>query len=202
MISTTNGFLFIHVPKTGGNAIQRVLLPVSDDHIALLNPMHDGVERFEIRSPRLSIHKHSSLEDYRKQLEPATFSRLTKITCVRNPWDRCVSFFFSPHRGPVTWSPSAFEQFIETTVKPHRDFLVPSEQGGDPFDNVDIVLRFENLDEDFARLCDRLEIGRHALPRVNASQRTHYRYYYTTDQAIELVAEKFADEIARFGYSF
>ena len=129
MLSISNNFLFIHVPKTGGNAIQRILLPFSDDEMALVNPVHDGIERFEIRSPQLKVHKHSSLEDYRNQLDPETFSRLTTITCIWNPWDRCVSYYFSPHRGAVTWSPSDFETFIETTVKPHRDFLKLEGQG-------------------------------------------------------------------------
>ncbi|MCC5987909.1 MAG: sulfotransferase family 2 domain-containing protein [Pararhodobacter sp.] len=201
MISDTYNFVFIHVPKTGGNSIQKVLLPFSDDHMALIGPHHDGVDRFEIRSPNLDIHKHSSLEDYRRRLDPERFSHFVKVTCVRNPWDRCASYFFSPHRGAVTWSPAAFETFIEEAIKPHRDYLALAGRDGDPFDNVDIVLRFEHLDEDFAGLCDRLGIGRHALPHINASKRNHYRSYYN-DHAIDLVANKFAAEITRFGYSF
>lgn len=202
LLSAAHNFLFIHVPKTGGNSVQRVLLPFSDDRMALVTPLQDGIERFEIRSPKLDIHKHSGLEDYRRQLDAETFSRLTKITCIRNPWDRCVSYFFSPHRGEVTWSADAFENFIETEVKPHRDYLTLEGQVGDAFDNVDIVLRFENLEKDFAGLCDQLGIGRLELPHVNASRRGDYRTCYTTDRVIDLVAEKFAAEIALFDYQF
>ncbi|MCC5972396.1 MAG: sulfotransferase family 2 domain-containing protein [Pararhodobacter sp.] len=202
MLSTANNFMFIHIPKTGGNAIQRALLPFSDDNMAPVTPFQDGIERFEIRSPELEIHKHSSLNDYRAQLDPETFARLTKITCIRNPWDRCVSYFFSPHRGNVTWSPEAFETFIESTIKPHRTYLELDEQSDDPFKNIDVVLRFERLDEDFADLCDLLGVGMHSLPRINSSKRGDYRSYYTTDHSIELVAKKFAAEIALFGYSF
>ena len=37
---------------------------------------------------------------------------------------------------------------------------------------------------------------------LNASVRDTYRSYFVRDDVIELVAEKFAPEIDRFGYSF
>ncbi len=202
MLSTTYNFLFIHVPKTGGNSIQKVLLPYSDDQLVLVLPHHDGIDRFEIRSNRLSIHKHSSLQDYCAQLEVEEFSRLLKITSVRNPWDRCVSFFFSKHRGAVEWSPAAFEGFIHNTVHPHASYLALEAQACNPFDHVDVVLRFERLSQDFASLCNSLGIYAAELPRLNASSRGDYRSYFTTQRAIDLVADKFALEIARFGYDF
>lgn len=94
MLSSKYKFLFIHIPKTGGNSIQQILLPFSDDRMVLLQPHHNEIDRFEIRSDKLDIHKHSNLEDYRRQLHPDVFLRLFKFACVRNPWDRCVSFFF------------------------------------------------------------------------------------------------------------
>jgi hypothetical protein len=200
--SSAYDFLFIHVPKTGGNSIQNALLPFSDDRLVLLSPHHDGVERFEIQSPDLDIRKHSSLEEYRAQLAPEAFERATKVTCVRNPWDRCVSFFFSPHRGPVTWSPEAFDAFIRSSVHPHAHYLALDGRPGDPFEAVDVILRFERLAEDFAGLCGRLGIGPATLPHVNASRRGEYRSYFVDEGTIDLVAEKFAPEIARFGYAF
>jgi hypothetical protein len=202
MLSIENNFLFIHVPKTGGNAIQRILLPFSDDQIALLNPLHDGIERFEIRSPSLDIHKHSSLADYHKQLDGAVFKKLTKVACIRNPWDRCVSYFFSPHRGEVTWSLEAFEEFIESSILPYAHYLALSDNDPDPFANLDFLIRFENLQEDFSRLCEKLRIGEHNLKRVNASSREDYRSYYKSETTKALVAKKFAAEIEHFNYRF
>ena len=204
LLSTNHNFLFIHVPKTGGNSIQRVLLPFSDDRMVADRPHHDGINRFEIVSDTLGLRKHATLEDYRKRLHPDVFRRLTKIACVRNPWDRCASFFFSPHRGSVSWSPEIFEDFIRTEVHPHSRYLAltPDQQAGSPFDHVDVVLRFERLAEDFSSLCERLEIGRTKLPRINVSQREDYRSYFTTSRLIDLVADRFAPEIARFNYDF
>jgi hypothetical protein len=199
MISEAYNFLFIHVPKTGGNSIQKILVPFSDDYMVWGDP--EAEDRFGIKSPTLDIGKHSSLADYQRQIDPDRFARYFKVTCVRNPWERCVSYFFSPHRGPVTWSPDDFEAFIESSISPHRDYLALAPDDPDPFGNVDMVLSYENLDADFSALCEHIGIGKQALPHLNVSKRNHYRTYYN-DHARELVAEKFAAEIARFGYSF
>lgn len=201
-MSKSKNFLFIHVPKTAGNSIQRVLLPYSDDRMALLSPYHDGLDRFEMRSPSINIHKHSTLADYQTQLEPEVFTRLVKIACVRNPWDRCVSFFFSPHRGEVFWEPEAFSEFIQTTVKPHRDFVFLPNGPSDCFENLDVILRFEQLQDDFDNLCDCLGIERNELPRANVSNREDYRRYYEEAGLVDLVGTQFAEEIERFGYTF
>jgi hypothetical protein len=201
MISDEHNFIFIHVPKTGGNSIQKVLLPFSDNYMVPNDPEKTGADRFAIRSKTLDIVKHSSLSDYQRQLDPERFTRYFKTTCIRNPWDRCVSFFFSPHRGSVDWSHEAFETFIQESVKPDSDFLRLSPGDVDPFDNIDLMLRYENLDEDFALLCEKLGIGEHLLPRINVSSRGPYRSYYN-DRTIALVASKFALEISRFKYAF
>lgn len=201
MISDEHNFIFIHVPKTGGNSIQKILLPFSDNYMVPNDPEKTGADRFAIRSRTMDTVKHSSLLDYQRQLDPGRFERYFKTTCVRNPWDRCVSFFFSPHRGAVEWSHASFETFIKEMVKPDSDFLRLSSDDQDPFDNIDLVLRFEKLDEDFAILCEKLGIGQHLLPRINISSRCHYHSYFS-ERTIELVADKFALEISRFNYTF
>ncbi|MDO6567903.1 sulfotransferase family 2 domain-containing protein [Alteromonas sp. 1_MG-2023] len=202
MLSTKHKFLFIHIPKTGGNAIQKSLLPFSDDQVVFTNDMHDGIDRFEIRSQSINIHKHSSLEDYRSQLDKQTFEELLKITCVRNPWDRCVSFFFSPHRGPVDWSEVAFAEFIKSTIKPHAHFLKTSTFTSNYFDNIDFYIRFEQISEDFKALCEKLQIDSLQLPHINKSNRQGYQQYYKSQETIDLVSNIFRDEIDHFQYTF
>ena len=202
MISLKHKFLFIHVPKTAGNSIQRVLLPFSGDKIALLAPHHDGVNHFDIRSPTLDIHKHSSLSEYQAQLRPDLFESLFKFSCTRNPWDRCVSFFFSPHRGLVKWSPKEFERFIVDNVRQTDAYLQLSDGRQNPFENVDSVIHFENLNDDLEKVCQHLGIQGSQLPRINESNRSDYRRYYETDHLVEIVASKFKLEIETFGYRF
>ncbi|NER07353.1 MAG: sulfotransferase family protein [Okeania sp. SIO3C4] len=90
--------MFIHIPKTAGNSIQNVLKYYSEDEIVCLNPLQDGVERFGVRNKNFpNIHKYSSLLDYYPVLLPDIFHSLYKFSVLRNPWERMISYFFSPH---------------------------------------------------------------------------------------------------------
>lgn len=202
MISTSHSFIYIHVPKTGGNSIQSKLLPHSDDLISLSAAHHDGIERFEIRSPNLNIHKHSTLLDYQNQLESGKFGSLVKACGVRNPWDRCASHFFSPHRGPTRWSPADFYSFIESTVHP-LGYYIKTQRGSDNiFNNIDHFIRFEYINKDLQSFCSSVGLHNLDLPHLNKSTRRPYQAYYQSEEIVRLVQQKFQDEIDYFGYVF
>lgn len=114
MLSIQKKFLFIHIPKTAGNSIQNVLKYYSEDKIVCLNSLQDGVERFEVRNQNFpNIHKHSSLLDYYQVLPPDVFHSLDKFAVIRNPWERMISFFFSPHRQTQNWNRDEFIDLLE-----------------------------------------------------------------------------------------
>jgi hypothetical protein len=71
----------------------------------------------------------------------------------------------------------------------------------DHFANVNYIMRFENLIDDFRTVCAALDISPLTLPRYNRSNREHYSKYYD-DELRELVHARFAAEIERFGYVF
>jgi Sulfotransferase family len=177
-------------------------MPFSDDKKALVAPHHDGVNRFEIRSEILNIHKHSRLMDYKRQLDEELFGSLKKIVCVRNPWDRCVSYYFSPHRGEVSWSEPMFEDFVRNQIHPYSYYCSVEDQRDEPFECFDYIIRFENIESDFDHLCAELGLGRVLLPNLNVSKRQNYRTYFGNPRLIDLVAEKFSVEIDHFGYRF
>ena len=203
LISISHRFLFIHVPKTGVNSIQNILKAYSDDAVVCVAPHHDGVERFEVRSGKYKTVKHSTLADYRREYGDELLSRLFTFCCVRNPWDRCISHFFSPHRGQVEWSKAAFLRFLETEIKPFAWYVtIPGQPDSLPrnLGNIDFVMRFESLQADFDQACQRLSLPPMVLPRRNASSRDAYQLYYDAETA-DAVAAKFSDEIQYFGYS-
>jgi hypothetical protein len=200
MISFQKRFLFVHIPKTAGNSIQSVLRDYSEDELVALRSEQDGVERFGLRNPKYKIKKHSTLAAYRDALGQAEFGKFYKFTCVRNPWDRLVSYYFTPTQNTVVWDRKKFRKVI-VKVLPVADYLRLSEAERDPFANVNYIMRFEHLTDDFGAVCAALDISPTELPQYNRSNREHYSRYYD-DELRELVRTRFAAEIERFGYVF
>ena len=200
MISFQKRFLFVHIPKTAGNSIQSVLRDYSEDELVALRGEQDGVERFGLRNPKYQIKKHSTLAEYRAALGEREFGNLYKFTCVRNLWDRMVSYYFTPTQKAEAWDRKKFRKIISRALSV-ADYLRVNKGEGDPFGNVDYVMRFENLTDDFRTVCAALGISPKTLPKYNRSNREHYSKYYD-DELRELVRERFAAEIESFGYTF
>lgn len=200
MISFQKRFLFVHIPKTAGNSIQSILRQYSEDEIVALRGEQEGIERFGVRNPKYEIKKHSTLAEYRAALGEEKFRPLYKFACVRNPWDRMISLYFSPGRKVATWDGAAFKRLVSKTL-PVADYLRLDESDRDPFGNVDRILRFENLAEDFRSVCQKLDISSSPLPAYNRSSRDDYAKYYDDDLR-ELVGQRFAAEVEHFGYAF
>jgi hypothetical protein len=200
MISFQKRFLFVHIPKTAGNSIQSVLRDYSEDELVALRSEQDGVERFGLRNPKYKLKKHSTLAEYRAALGETDFDNLYKFTCVRNPWDRMISLYFTPTQNAAAWDRKRFRKIIAKAL-PVSDYLRLNDRENDPFENVNYIMRFENLVDDFRAVCRELAISPSTLPRYNRSDREHYAKYYDDDLR-ELVRTRFATEIKRFGYTF
>ena len=202
MISIKNNFLFVHIPKTAGNSIQLVLKEYSEDKI-VTSSNQDSINRFGLRSKKYQLSKHSKLKDYKYELESELYKKLFKFTIVRNPWDRMISFYFSRNRGHIKWDRNKFIKFVKKTpsVNSFLSLGFLNNFGSRAFNNIDFFLRFENLDQDFNKLCDELGIERTKLPHRNISDHKHYSYYYDKE-LVELVSKRFSSEIKYFGYNY
>jgi hypothetical protein len=200
MISFQKRFLFVHIPKTAGNSIQSVLRDYSEDQLVALRKEQDGIERFGLRNPKYKIKKHSTLSEYLDALGHERFRKLYKFTCVRNPWDRMVSYYFTPTQNPEIWNRKKFRDIISKAVSV-AEYLRLDNGENDPFANADYIMRFENLADDFRAVCTTLGISPPMLPQHNRSSRKHYSKYYD-DELRDFVRTRFAAEIERFGYVF
>jgi hypothetical protein len=206
VLSTTHNFLFVHVPKTGGNSIQSVLAPYADDAVVREKPHQDGVERFAVRSTRFDTRKHSTLAEYRAAYGEPLFQSLQKVCGVRNPWDRVVSHYFSRTRRVSSERRGDFLEFIRSpVVRPLEHFLTINE--GDTRDlgravsRLSCVIRYEQLQPDFDRACDLIGLPHNVLPHRNRGLHRPYEEYYD-EECRRAVAERFQGEIMLFGYSF
>jgi hypothetical protein len=66
---------------------------------------------------------------------------------------------------------------------------------------VDYVGRFENLQNDFDVVCDKIGMDTPSLPRALETQHEHYTEYYDSETR-EHVGLRYKEDIEYFGYEF
>jgi len=174
-------FLYIEIPKTGTTTISTALKSDYD----------------------LATWRHRTFLQYRDEY-PVKAKKYFKFSFVRNPWDRLVSQFHF-NRGKFGMENYSFRDHVQAFYDDrvvgrggaHLAWLVDENNNM----AVDFVGRFENLQEDFNIICDKIGIPQQELPRKNATKHKHYTEYYD-DETKELVAKKYAEDIEYFGYEF
>ena len=179
-------FYFIHISKTAGTSITRALnIP------------------FE----------HLTSEEKKQEVGQCEWSRRYTFAVVRNPWDRAVSEYhyrIKTGQEGMDHLNLSFKSWLRLVyVEKHPDFYtsekffmpqaewVTDERGKL---QVDRILRFEDLENEFKELCRDLAEKAH-LPKVNMTKRSHYQDYYD-DETIEIIRDTMAQDIDLFGYEF
>ena len=168
MISTAWRFIFLHVPKTGGNSMQLVLQPYSDDEL-FAGGQGDGTQRFGVRG-RVTPNKHATLQAYSDALG-GDLSEWRIAVTARDPLRRAVSHYFSPNRwaktaGAARWNRKAFLAMLPGMLT-LTDFVTVDGVVREP----DRLIRQEHLEGDFAAFVRAvgLPLDASILPRVNQS---------------------------------
>ena len=117
---------------------------------------------------------------------------------VRNPWDRMVSYYnYMKKQNARVWKGVSFEQFIMS-----EDWLRVGKQQHEYFDEVDMVLRYENIEEDLKTLFDKMGFKPTKLRVHNRSKwKGHYSDFYN-DKTKEEVYRRCRVDIDKFGYTF
>lgn len=126
------------------------------------------------------------------------------FTIVRNPWDRVLSawqFLVAKRRTGME-----FVRFLRSgeLANPEYDhFFRPQARtflhGGVPITEMN-VLRFENLEEEWANLAEKIDAPRR-LPKRNRSRHSHYTEYYDP-ACVRIVGRVYATEIGELEYEF
>lgn len=206
LISYSKKFIFVHVFKTAGTSVTKALEPYCYKPQSL-RPRNWTTLLTTPRNHllRRKMHKHASAKEIRQELGPIVYDAFFKFSFVRNPWDWLVSLYHYILENPAnegyvnTTAMGSFSAFVRSrtlATKTQTSFLVDSHGAL----IVDFVGRFENLEQDFRSINERLSLGVD-LPHINRSQRNAYRDYYD-DETRELTARIYAEDIERFGYTF
>ena len=136
-----------------------------------------------------------------------------KFAFVRNPYDRLYSCWYSKIGRHDTYDTRelfdqhvmTFENFIKNVVSEcdvkwvnvHYASLVSLI----PHKKLDFIGKFENLQEDFNTVCDKINIPQQQLPHKNRGRHTSYVEHYDGEM-IEIIEEKYAEDIKTFNYKF
>lgn len=227
IISHTHKFIFIKSLKTAGTSVESILSNYcsGSDIVTPLNDFkHNRNEKGEFIHRAMNaedykeIGQHVDAETIRARLPAELWNSYFKVSLARNPWDRAVSFFYWEHRQDPSIRPrKRFYHYLgipfnEPKMLRHkfREFLKSDKwAGNDRFyvqgDKlcVDFVIRYENLNEDFAEVCRRLELPTQDLPHLKSGIRKkhHYSEYYD-EETKALVAERHKNDIQLLGYAF
>ena len=212
MISRTKNFLFIHVPKTGGNSVSTALQTYTDIQFMEANsPKGLGVsENFWPIDPIYGSIKHFSVDKW-SELLGESISDYFLFGTVRNPIDRAISLYFFMKQTfihkQISWlednsedardrfSKSEFCKFLHSGVPSQLSFLNSSA-------GLDIhLMRYERLVDDFAAVCRKLGLNDTSLPVINASRRPPLKHLLDA-RTQKLLVEVFEDDFRSFGYVY
>lgn len=217
--------IFLKAVKVAGTSFEIALSGFADDPADIITPISPDDEQTRtslgFRGPqnhldrsapvgsRRKFYSHIPAAEAKRLLPPLVWDSFTRISIVRNPWDRLVSgFYFSAtRRGAIPDLATFTDHFREAperlTVN-HRHYMI------DGAEVIDRFLRYERLEEDVLALeaaiptlsglwdIFRQQTAKAAIRDRRLSTAEIFRAHPLIDR---LVQEQNRWDIERFGYS-
>ena len=214
LLSQEENILFVHIQRTGGSTLRKILTSAVPD-----------------MKPLMGSHPHIS---WVKPYLGSEWDRYYKFAFVRNPWERILSWYTAVMRTQqgyiADWyrevlvgglpknylwtyvfnNSSNFEEFLfnctdviddidgrKSFAYNQLDYI--SDENGEIL--VDFIGRYENYMHDLHQVFQNMGLDTKLLPHEWPSRHDHYSKYYN-ETTKQLVAERFARDIEFFGYEF
>jgi len=177
--------IFIHIPKVAGTSMERAL----------------ELSRMD------NVGGHSTALAIRIQY-PKEFNEYYKFSFVRNPYDRISSAYFylknikagGDHQNQLVHLSKDINDYIENYLSketiihlwPQYKFITG------PFGNIliDSIFRFENLEEDWEKVCGKLKVNLN-LPHFRPTKKKLFEY---TPNSINIINKLYKKDFELFGY--
>ena len=190
MIDHYHRAIFIHQRKVAGMAISQIW----------------GYTKADIENDESDFHRfNDGVLSWNWNARTDAEKNYFIFSAVRNPFDRLISgwkFLEDTRHRPLV---DVLENLprespgYEHLTRPQIAIL--REPGAKRL-AVNDLIRFESLQRDFDRICERIGRPRAILPHINVSEREFgYRQYFDA-RTRKLVEEIFAEDLDTFGYAF
>jgi hypothetical protein len=155
------------------------------------------------------IHHNISAAELRKEISEETWRFLSKITIVRNPYDRAISKFYNDHKDFLEDNQKRGYEYSADQINeyivglPDADLTNWHLYTDDDQIIVDDVIRYESLTSDLGRALAKVGITDPiALPHAKGNWRIDRRHYSQVlgSQARARIEAAAARELEMFGY--
>ncbi len=207
LISHSKKFIFIHNYKVAGTSVRKALDKYADRSFlrsSITSKFNVLLGKYpNIYSDKYGVHPTSI--EVQSFLPTNIFDSYYKLGFVRNPWDWEVSLYIymlkkTTHpQHELIKKMKSFEEYIDWRINEDLHFQKEFFYDVEGKRLVDFIGKFEDLNEDFDKICVKLNITDIKLPHVNKSQTKKYLKYYTPS-TIDLVFEALKPDIELFGY--
>lgn len=218
MISHKYKCIFIHIPKTAGTSIEQKLghfnelqrgvqdhRPISEIEPISLGELARSCLQLDTTALKKQIKK--ALKDRKANLKQC-YDTYFKFSFVRNPWARVFSWYKNVMRDEhhkrrfrvddnCSFKDFLYKHLDQWELKPQLFWLV-DKKGNMP---LDFIGRFENLNNDFGFVANKIGLDNCELPMLIAGNGQHYARFYDSEMK-NLIYTKYRDEIDYFNFKF
>lgn len=191
IISHKNKFVFTEVPKTATCSMSSVLSPYNEE--------------------KLDKHAYiSSLSDC------IIFENYFKFAFIRNPWDRSFSYYQQMKKKPkgLKENTKRHKHFLYSTNFNFSDFIKKINEEDLFWDSqnkflsdnngnilIDFLGKFENLQNDFDVIMDKIGLQKTKLPFLNFSKKSNLNDVYD-EESKDIISFRFKADIELGEYNF
>ena len=195
MIDFKRKLIYIHIPKTGGSAIESALI-------------HEDLGLHDYNGQRIDTIKNNKLEKYfppkgnphatlKETIKEINTDEFLVFTVIRNPWSRFASLYrYHSKLLKLNLNPQEYVQ------KKGSLFFKYNLEGMIGSENI-IVLKQENLQEEFSKMLIENKREDVKLPIVNTTSGKSYREILDPyPNVIEQIREGSKKEIELFDYVY
>lgn len=179
IICDQHKFVFIHVPRTGGTSVRKMWSKWDQGH------------RTHTTYPQV-VRRFAGGRD---------LSKYFKFGFMRTPWERVYSLFCKHVKNSPVDTSKGFKHWMfdesRTDSQRHKQSAMHF------LDGVDYIAKYENFNDEWDYIFDRIGIARIDLPHANKFREDGVRYQDLYDDEMMVFVSKYHQEDIDYGsYTF